>query len=447
MVFLSKLLCHLYSVYMLVRQILYIISVTWAALLVLRNAAILWHLAVGDIPISAFVDFNHYYLTEVLLLKGIIPYGVDFLTLPESSSFILHELIQTATNPPTLAFFLLPLALFNHMTSWIIWETIIFSAVVCSYFIAVRQYGSGWSKKEVVMGFLLFMSSSPVFDVLRNSQISAIILLLVVLGWIALKKDKQIACGVYWGMATALKFFTWPLVLFLLINHKYRSATISSLVTGATIVILPVLFFGSEIYTAFFEHGLSIINSWSQFSTQNWTLGWGVFRTLLINEIDLRKSPIILLILTKVFPMFLLVVFVFLIKRIKPQENSLDIQIASVVGLSLVFSPLSWAHYYLLFLVSMVVFWNYCPRNIFFILTLYLCISGLFIDFPDKFNVQDLVFVFAPSPESTQPTVDLSLMVIKVSLFFLTLPVTALFFSLALVRYRNSYFSGSSTAI
>ena len=167
-------------------------------------------------------DFNHYYASAWLLIHSIIPYGVSFKSTARASHFIWQPLVPSATNPPTLLLMTLPLALFTGKVAWTIWVGFNLVCAISAFSLILWVYRKSWSWQERVVASLLFISSGGLFANLLHAQVQPFIILLIVLGWYLVRQGKNTAAAMLWGVTVALKVYTWPLLLLMLVRHQYR---------------------------------------------------------------------------------------------------------------------------------------------------------------------------------------------------------------------------------
>ncbi|MCB0360580.1 MAG: DUF2029 domain-containing protein, partial [Bdellovibrionales bacterium] len=216
-------------------------------------------------------DFNHYYATAWLMLRSRIPYGIPFRETALADAFHWHPLVPSATNPPFLALLTAPLALFEPLIAWCLWEAVIIAAMLAAFLWTIEALGKTWITWERICAFLLLLGSYPFLAAIVHSQVQPIVVVLLICGWrLARRVEAEplaadggirwAAAAMLWGMCVAIKFYCWPVLLFLLARKQYRDAVIGGLTAGICLG-LPTLLYGPEIFSSFARHAVPIIES------------------------------------------------------------------------------------------------------------------------------------------------------------------------------------------
>lgn len=137
-------------------------------------------------------------------------------------------------------------------------------------------------KKRVALASLsalLILVWPPITSELVIGQLTALLLVLLVGAWQALRTGKDIQGGILLGSAIAVKFVPWPIIIFLMLRRNWRAASASvTMVAIANITVIILIGF-DRTAQYYLKTGLSVSQiyraSVGNFSL--WTIGWRMF--------------------------------------------------------------------------------------------------------------------------------------------------------------------------
>lgn len=303
----------------------------------------------SSIPDIYAKDFLQEYLMAKAILNGDNPYRpVRELAQIWLSDATSHNAItHPSLHPPLAGLLTLPLGLLSYEQASLVW----FAFELVCMLIALILIFSGFGKpiKPLVVFVFLFIAVGfgPVEDELWYGQLNALMLLLMVGSWLALRAGKESMGGVLLGGVIAIKWMAWPLVLFLMLRRQWKSVIMMVIVVGATnFLAVLVLGFGvvkgyylnigaSAVYIRTFEFNLSA----SAFGLHLFTeLGWYLKLTPLWNSPTLASVSSHLITIT--------VLCIGLVMALR--ASSFDTAFGLLTGVSILVSPVAWSHYLLL---------------------------------------------------------------------------------------------------
>lgn len=308
------------------------------------------------------IDFNHYYASALLVIRGASPYCVNTVDVLRTPDVQLPPLLAQPTNPPLFAVLTAPLALASPAAGWAAWQVLL----VASLFAAVWLVGRtlGWTRTEHLTAAGIFLLSAPVAHNLRFAQVQPVLLLLTVAGWLALRRSQGVRCGIAWGVAIVVKFYLWPLALLLLLLSELRAALVC-LGTAAVALALPLLLLPSTVYSDFARCGKPIIEQSALFFPMNYSIGGMLQHTLYAFGMPMLKDtgapyPVLFYWIPLTGAVSLLGFVVPRLRRL-PREVTIDLGcgVATVAGI--LSSPVAWPHYFV-FLLLLAAF-VYRPRR------------------------------------------------------------------------------------
>lgn len=269
-------------------------------------------------------DFENFYKEGVYLKQGLDPYKRE---------------IRPCTYPPTTlsvfsTFQNIPFLLAQNLWFWL--------SVIC-LILSVILFAKNTTE------FLLFLGASLIFFptkfTLSSGQINLFVLLFVCLNYYFWRKKKEVWSGIFLGVALMLKLTPLFLVLFFIINKKFK-LLLSTLLSGVVGLLISIIVLGKEKVIYYFTNVLP-------------TLGIGFGNGYYYNQsftglIARFSLPSI------IFYMFLfLMLGITLVKKNKP-----EIIFAMVLILNTLFSVFSWQHHLVFLLPALfIIYKNIKEKN------------------------------------------------------------------------------------
>lgn len=309
-------------------------------------------------------DFAHYSITSLRLLDQVDPYSTDLTDSYHQHNFLNLPKIDRATNPPALAFIFIPFAVATPLHGYIAWNSLQLLALIFSVIALLKILELNFSKLETTALVFAAFSMCPSISHLQYAQSQMLILLLVVWG-IKCAQNSNFEGGVgwfLWGIATALKLFTWPLIGVAWLYGGVRGV-VYFLVGVITLQIPAALLVGPEIIISHLHYAVPYINSvLASYNSNNSLVGalsytiqllggnYSYFLPLNIVRI-VSAGPILLIPASKIFGL--------------SADKEKFLKVTAIVLLSaILFSPTSWNHYFVLAIVALLVLLKECSLKI-----------------------------------------------------------------------------------
>jgi hypothetical protein len=186
---------------------------------VLPALTLLTMLAVGLSDDSLSADFHHeIYPQAKEMLEGGNPYPPPDFDPTVGANFIW---------PPLVAYLLSPLTVLPLGAADVVMLVFGLVCIAASlWLVGLRD----WRVYGVVAMW------PPVAGEMRVSHLTAPLCLLLALAWRS--RDRHLAPGLLIGFATALKFFVWPLTLWLASTRRYAAALLAAAIAGASLLLI-----------------------------------------------------------------------------------------------------------------------------------------------------------------------------------------------------------------
>lgn len=199
-----------------------------------------------SLPRESLRDFGTFYESGRAALDGRNPYEIH-----ENSYRVTIKHFDGANpnlNPPASLLIFAPMSLFEpDMTLRVIWwgSLITFLTVLLVLNRIYRPPGGNW--------LVIWALSLPGFwGTVMLGQVYVALLVAVAAAWVLQDRGRLVAAGLLIGLVAAFKtnFLVWPVLL--LIAGHWRTA-IPAFGSFAVLSVLPVLFFGPQVYQQWIE--------------------------------------------------------------------------------------------------------------------------------------------------------------------------------------------------
>jgi len=285
----------------------------------LTHDDVVWALAGWQLP----GDFGVFLVAGDNVLAGRSPYPEPGTLLPPPNAYFVY--------PPLLALVVAPLTLLPIGIASAIWTVLGIAAIVAALLVLdVRDW------RCHVMAFLYPFTR----DALEYGAVGTFLLLLVALAWRFRKR--LVVPGVAVGAAIALKLFLWPLVVWLALTRRVRTASVAVLsALGIALASWAVIVFRGLLDYPQVLRELSELEADETYST------FALFRAL-----GFPSGLAQVLVLALGIGVFALAARAARIAN--PAERDRRVLIL-VIAAALVVTPIMWLHYLVLLLVPLAL--------------------------------------------------------------------------------------------
>lgn len=288
-------------------------------------------------------DFSSFYSAALAYLHHASPYhqlASDFLIKPQS--------LAINVNPPFFVWLISPLTYLSYTQASLIWCISslllgLWGGLLCFYLGSEANF----FKRNWPNFILIYLASYACLMNTNFNQIAGFLLFFIMTGYYFFLKKKDYSCGLFWGLAIALKLFPGLFFIFALVEKRYKvfwTMLIVFLLTWS----LPLVTRGSEIYLQYFANLGEIIwygNSW------NASILAYLFRIF----VDMNQSNNILLIKVIYYICFV-VLFVYYVKKLTQLKTHYGFCLSLMMMLLL--SPFGWMYYFALLLPTLIVIYQ-----------------------------------------------------------------------------------------
>lgn len=201
-------------------------------------------------------DFTIFYYTARMVAEGHPMYG----QLPGEYGIEWQASHLGNLNPPHFQLLLLPLAALDYRGAAVLWGALTVACVAVSWWLIVRELRLRPSPRAALVGGLLLAGAVPYTSIAVTGEMSWLLLPPLTLAWIALRRRREAAAGVWLGIAASFKLFLFLYPAWLLARRQWRAlGGFAAGVVGA--VAIGAAAFGLSVYADWLS-GLDRIGWW-----------------------------------------------------------------------------------------------------------------------------------------------------------------------------------------
>ena len=254
-------------------------------------------------------------------------------------------------HPPTVGLLLSPLALVDLPTAAAIWLAVSVLCLLASVVLLARLIDlplQAWQVGAIVMALLSWF---PVFWGLNVGQVGILLLPLTAGAVISLKVGRPGLAGVLLGLTMLVKEIMWPVLLLFLVARNWR-ALVASLFTTAAGYLAALLVVGPAAMARYFLTVPSVVTAqfepvWVNLSL--FSVGWRVFGGVRNWAGKLTMSPLIDApwLVTPASIAVVAAALIWALLQVRRARSSVT-GATVMVCVSILVSPITWAHYLVL---------------------------------------------------------------------------------------------------
>ena len=290
-------------------------------------------------------DFSVFYSAALAYLHHASPYY--HLT----TSFLAHPApLAVNVNPPFFVLLISPLTYLDYTTASLTWaiSSLIFGVLgwlLCFYLGSSTDY----FKNNYVSFILIYFASYACLMNTSFNQVAGFLLFIIMTGYYFFQKENDYCCGVFWGFAFALKLFPGLLLIFVLIEKRYK---IFWTMLGIFLITwtLPLLTSGLDIYLQFYTTIADIVwygNTW------NASILAYLFRIF----VDMTH-PHSALMIKIVYQVFFILIVLWYIQKLKQLKSKPHYGFCLSLIMMLLLSPFGWMYYFALLLPALILIYQ-----------------------------------------------------------------------------------------
>ena len=261
--------------------------------------------------------------------------------------------------PPFFAVLAVPMSLMTFPQARLVWlamDLILLGLFVRLYLNWRRADGIPMSSLELALvAVTLGLEFLPLIWALAIGQTSLIILALIVAAILCAKTEREPAAGVLLGLATAIKLTPALLLLYFLLRGRRRLALWGGAVAAACTAIGAIVAGTSTTIRFFTEVASGLSGGTAYFLNQSLA---GFFERLIgsgdVRQVVVATGSAAGTLATVVSICLIAFTYHCLRRRPgRPEGLALDLEVSAVMLLTLIVSPISWTHHYLIITIPL----------------------------------------------------------------------------------------------
>ncbi len=129
---------------------------------------------------------------------------------------------------PVVALMLSPMTFAGVETGAVIWSLMHGVALFASLIVLYRWAPARTSDGGAILGVACLAALPAVYEAARFSQVSFVVLALLLMGFTALQSGRKTACGVLFGFAAVLKLLPGVLLIWLLLKRQWTAVAVAA---------------------------------------------------------------------------------------------------------------------------------------------------------------------------------------------------------------------------
>lgn len=305
-------------------------------------------------------DFIQEYLMGRAVLIGVSPY-LELTDLANRIFGTYQHLVflHPSPHPPPVAVISVPFGLLGFPQAAALWLGIELLCVVLVFYLLMKEFTEKPGFFTILFAAFLALGWENLMDELVIGQFNTILLVLFILAWKALRRDKDIVGGILLGCVLAIKLLGWPILLFFILQRKWKPVW-GAVLTFVTLNILAGFIIGfSQVlfYYTTVSRTVTMLYRAYERNFSIWTIGWRFFYGTGSSALQgveappLIYSPTLAAIVSIILPLLLLVIGLYLSYR----SHDLDTAFGILICVSILVSPTAWSHYAILTAIPITV--------------------------------------------------------------------------------------------
>jgi len=347
----------------------------------LKSALILALVCLGIINISKLVRsiaipdvYRKDFFQEYLLARAVILGLPAYTPLPTLAKQIVGPLDNptfphASPYPPPVVILALPFGVFGYQAATTLWLVMELTCLYITCSLLIHRFFRVDNRMAPALLALGLFSCFPVSLELALGQLMLPTLLTLTGGWLALRSQRDALGGALLGLALAIKFIGWPLILFLLCRKHWRavfSASAMFLITnlaGAAIVGINQ----TTYYYRYVGPAASRLYRSEFLNFSTWAAGYRILAGTSANILaGLNAQPLVNWPALAPYMSLLITVAVLCLALLLARTSSdFDSGCAVLICASAVVNPIAWHHYLVLLVIPAAITFKALARNSF----------------------------------------------------------------------------------
>jgi hypothetical protein len=303
-------------------------------------------------------DYSIFYRSTQLYFAGQNIYTPGNILIKKQQQIYNIENTNGNLNPPLFTLLMLGLGKFKFPISFALWQVLGLLAGISGVYLLQRATGIKDFFNPISLSVTAaFLSYFPVFINIKLGQLGLILLPLLVLLWLASRRDYNKWAGILLGLLISIKLFLGVFLLLFLVHRRWQllSWTLGTLLVG---FIIGLLWFGQAAYLGFYNNIQQAV-----WYVPNWNASVYGYLFRLIGVLG-KGIPVLSLI--QIIKLIYIIISIFVLGILVwlawPRNNGkhylqayFDLSFAFTLSSCLFLSPLGWSYYFPYLLIAIYI--------------------------------------------------------------------------------------------
>jgi hypothetical protein len=314
----------------------------------------------------AIVDFSQEWLSAKNYWAGLPVYSDQKESLRQHLNLNVDATevrIRYSAHPPVAVLPALPLAGLGYEDAMLAWNLATFALFLVAVALVVRELRVPFCGLSLLPATVILLAAYPVAHQLVQGQLNFLLAFLLVLGWVADRRDRQVPAGVAVGVAAAIKLIPLFLLVYFVAARRWR-AVIGLAVAFVGLNLAAAGLFGLDAFRFYVAQVLPQVSE--EFASYHANASISGFWARLfaprpeVRLIPLADAPWLATLITNLLRGVVVAVAGWVAWRADSVEGRDKAFAVATVAMLLV-SPLTWAHYFVLLLLPLGLVWMRTP--------------------------------------------------------------------------------------
>lgn len=316
---------------------------------------------------GAFMDTSQEWLSAKNYFEGTPVYADQNAALLRHTGMVIEgnrALFPWNAHPPFSVVLTLPLGKLGYQDAHLAWNLVTLPMLLISIVLVIRELQIVVRIWSIFPAIVLLLMCTPVYVQIAHGQWNSPILFLLTLAWVADRRNYFSWAGATIGIAAAIKIFPAFLFIYFLLCRRWTAILAGGLVFVA-LNCLSLAILGPEEFKTYVE---KVIPSLSNYQTYWNNVSLNGFWLRIFNPAPADKiTPLLvnprlattLVLVSRVVVVALVSLWCWRARSVSGHDRAFA---AALVG-TLLISPITWSHYFLLLLIPVALLWMRMPSG------------------------------------------------------------------------------------
>jgi len=276
------------------------------------------------------------------------------LTMPKDDPVIRYN-----AHPPVAVLLAVPFGKLDYPDAMLVWNLATFALFLVAVVLVIRELKMPFTVWSLLPTTAIIIGSYPVYFQIAEGQLNCLLVFLLVVGWVADRRDQQVWAGIAVGAAGAIKLFP----LFLLVYFVLARRWLAIVALGITFLVLnaaAAIVLGTDTFHFYITYVVPSVAERFETSIANSSIS-GFWLRFFSSHPDtgvlpLVHEPLLALVAANVLRAVVVLITAWVTWR-TDSVSSRDHAFAVALIAMLLVSPITWPHYFVLLVLPACLIW------------------------------------------------------------------------------------------